>query len=450
MNTTLIHDNDCEKRVIGGLLQASLEQIAEIREILDEDCFYDTENRVIYRCICKCADNGNTPSFPNLFRLLGAPKMEYLGELLVSSIGYTDAFQHSHILKEYSVKRNLYAVGSNLVAAASDPNSDIDEVVQRASECLKSSTLTNKSDVSTLGTLSERCVQIMDGNLNGITRGQQTGFSELDNRGGFLNGDLIVIAASTSQGKTSFALSIALNIIESGGKVAFYSLEMSGVQLVARIASHNSQVSPSLILNQKLDDSLYIKAQNEFCRLKDKHGESLFVDENCSSNASRIMNSIRQMVHGKGVCGVFIDYMQIISTSSKSAQNRNQELAEMSRRFKNLAKELNIWIVLISQLNRDKTNAEPDLNRLRDSGEIEEAADLILMIHRPEVYDSQMRYKDDFSNISTKGTALIKIAKGRNVGIGKFILGFSPNTTSFYELAELPQREEEQSFDFKR
>ena len=133
--------------------------------------------------------------------------------------------------------------------------------------------------------------------------------------------------------------------------------------------------------------------------------------------------------------GVVIDYLQILTINKKSS-NVEEAIAEAARRLKNIAKELNIWILALSQLSRDNSNPIPSVNRLRGSGQINEAADITILLYRPEVYNK--RYPEPFQSTNPNGTALIDIAKGRNIGVFKFIAGFNAATTHFYELNERP------------
>ena len=152
-------------------------------------------------------------------------------------------------------------------------------------------------------------------------------------------------------------------------------------------------------------------------------------------NIETILSSIRSMVIKYHIEGVVIDYLQILTINKKSS-NVEEAIAEAARRLKNIAKELNIWILALSQLSRDNSNPIPSVNRLRGSGQINEAADITILLYRPEVYNK--RYSEPFQSTNPNGTALIDIAKGRNIGVFKFIAGFNAATTHFYELNERP------------
>ena len=166
-------------------------------------------------------------------------------------------------------------------------------------------------------------------------------------------------------------------------------------------------------------------------------GKSIYFDDRSTSNIDTIISSIRYMKLKFDIDGAIIDYLQILNVNMKGA-NKEQQMGDVARRLKNLAKELDIWIIALSQLNRDTMNPVPTIARLRDSGQIAEAADVVILVYRPEYYDKSRRYPDPFSNASTEGTAMIDIAKGRNIGILRFICGFNAATTCFFNLDSVP------------
>ena len=209
-------------------------------------------------------------------------------------------------------------------------------------------------------------------------------------------------------------------------------MEMSGAQLMTRLAAIESGIPVSTLTNEKLT--------NEQIRSFDRSVASLsklgiYFDDRSTSNIETILASIRSIVIKYHVQGVVIDYLQIL-TINKKGSNVEEAIAEAARRLKNIAKELNIWVLALSQLSRDNQNPLPSVNRLRGSGQINEAADITILLYRPEVYNK--RYTEPFQSTNPNGTAMIDIAKGRNVGVFKFIVGFNAATTHFYELNERP------------
>lgn len=245
--------------------------------------------------------------------------------------------------------------------------------------------------------------------------------------------ELFVISDFVVTHNTSLALCMTRHAIENGAKVAFYSMEMTKEQLTARLLSAKTNIPANNIL---YSGSL---APSEIRMIDDARGklpgENLFFDDKSTSNIDSILLSIRMLKMQKDIDGAVVDYLQILNVNSRSTSfSREQAMGDAARRFKNLAKELNIWIIALSQLSRDSNCPEPNLNRLRDSGQIGEAADVVILVYRAEYYNraypAPFDNKDDYP---TDGTAMIDVAKGRNIGTFKFFMGFNKNTTNFFK-----------------
>lgn len=261
-------------------------------------------------------------------------------------------------------------------------------------------------------------------------KGIRTGLYKWDKHtGGLQPSDLIVIAGETSQGKTSLALTMAYNsAIDDSAKVAIFSLEMSNIQLTARLTAIESKVSSKIILFSVMNPYDYSNLTN----MNLLPNADIYIDECTQSNIDYIVSGIKIAHMRYGIQVVIVDYIQLIHSGSNKG-NEETEIATNTRRLKNIAKELNITVIALSQLSRNKTNPKPTLARLRGSGQIEEAADIVALIWRPETYD--IDHYDD-SSISTTGTAEVIIEKGRNVGIGKFWLNYNPELTYFTDIPE--------------
>ena len=274
---------------------------------------------------------------------------------------------------------------------------------------------------------------IKNATVGGVTTGTKTGMERFDEKGGLQKSDLIIVAGETSQGKTSLALCMTRHAIEDGAKVAFYSMEMTKEQLTARLLSAKTNIPANNILYSGSLAPSEIRIIDE-ARGK-LPGENLFFDDKSTSNIDSILLSIRMLKMQKDIDGAVVDYLQILNVNSRSTSfSREQAMGDAARRFKNLAKELNIWIIALSQLSRDSNCPEPNLNRLRDSGQIGEAADVVILVYRAEYYNraypAPFDNKDDYP---TDGTAMIDVAKGRNIGTFKFFMGFNKNTTNFFK-----------------
>ena len=209
----------------------------------------------------------------------------------------------------------------------------------------------------------------------------------------------------------------------SGTKSIIYSMEMRKEQIASRLASIESGVPANQIMYSQLTSSQLESFDKGLARLLHL---PIYFDDNSTSNIDSIINSIRYMKRKYDIDGAAVDYLQILNVNMKGA-NKEQQMGDVARRLKNLAKELDIWIIALSQLNRDKDNPVPSIARLRDSGQIAEAADMVMLIYRPEVKGKS--YPGEFSHVDTKSTAMIDVAKGRNIGIMKFICKFDAPTT---------------------
>jgi len=227
-----------------------------------------------------------------------------------------------------------------------------------------------------------------------------------------------------------FATALALQAIREGDGVAFYSLEMTPRQLTGRLASMISGVPASTIMFRKMEVTDGERVERAITELSSL---PLFFDGRSDSSLESILTSARRMKSRHGIKGIVVDYLQLVGTGHGRDMNREQAVARVARALKDLAKELDIWVLLISQLSRDRANPRPSLSRLRDSGQIEEAADNIYLIYRP---GKGMAYPEPFADVNPEGTAMVTIAKGRNSGTGEFICGFDAAACRFYPLAD--------------
>jgi replicative DNA helicase len=265
--------------------------------------------------------------------------------------------------------------------------------------------------------------------LNGVT----TGFESLDKfTGGWQETDLVIVGGASSMGKTSLALAFAFNSAFYGKTpTCLFSYEMSSQQLLSRLVSSDSGIDNKWIMKGTLDQSELSKIHESVGRIE---RVPLYVDECSSSSLKYLLNRIRQYVITKKVKLFMVDYLQLVS-NDKKGRSREQEVSEVARALKNIAKELNVTIIALSQLNRgvgQRSESRPTIADLRESGEIEQAADVVVLVYRPEYYGIT---QDDKGN-STEGLAEIIFAKGRNIGTGVLGLRFQRELTKFHEIQE--------------
>ena len=436
-NQPLVNDPKAEQYVLGSML-IDPTAYALVSQYLDEECFYDPICKEIWKAIDAIGKQGAPIDFISVASELGKKKVNASAvDLMNISANIASSAHvefHAIRLQDLGRRRKLWVVGQQLSRVGLSEEVQTADAHQEAIESIGD--VFEKADgVFTLADAMKSLNDIMVKNatVGGVTTGTKTGMDKFDEKGGLQKSDLIIVAGETSQGKTSLALCMTRHAIENAAKVAFYSMEMTKEQLTARLLSAKTNIPANNIL---YSGNL---APSELRLIDEARGKlpggNLFFDDKSTSNIDSILLSIRMLKMQKDIDGAVVDYLQILNVNSKSTSfSREQAMGDAARRFKNLAKELNIWIIALSQLSRDSTCPEPNLNRLRDSGQIGEAADVVILVYRAEYYNraypAPFDNKDDYP---TDGTAMIDVAKGRNIGTFKFFMGFNKNTTNFFK-----------------
>lgn len=436
-NQPLVNDPKAEQYVIGSLL-VDPTAYTLVSQYLDEDCFYDPMCRDIWKAVDNMGKQGMPIDVISVSAELSKQKSNVtaLDLMNISAQIASSAHVEYHAirLQDLGRRRKLWVVGQQLSKVGLSEEILTADAHQEAIESIggvfeKADGMFTLNDA--MNSLNE--IMVKNATVGGVTTGTKTGMERFDEKGGLQKSDLIIVAGETSQGKTSLALCMTRHAIENGAKVAFYSMEMTKEQLTARLLSAKTNIPANNIL---YSGSL---APSEIRMIDDARGklpgENLFFDDKSTSNIDSILLSIRMLKMQKDIDGAVVDYLQILNVNSRSTSfSREQAMGDAARRFKNLAKELNIWIIALSQLSRDSNCPEPNLNRLRDSGQIGEAADVVILVYRAEYYNraypAPFDNKDDYP---TDGTAMIDVAKGRNIGTFKFFMGFNKNTTNFFK-----------------
>lgn len=450
------HDKDTERAVLGTLIRYN-EQWEKFSDILNVDMFYEGTERKAYQCIEGVIKEGNIANTNSLceyaerheIQLTEGTIEEYqptenrhqFAQLAVCSSIYTieqDVARLRYLSKQRLSWLLLQQVSKNVV----DPTLDIDEELNM---CISALTAlqddTTDSGVLSMDDAVERLTKVVTENAEGKLSCLHSGFALFDDHYLLRDTTVTVIAAFTSVGKSSLAMNIAVNVAEAQTPVAYYSLEMNSTELLSRIISHKMGLSSSFILNARMNEWQLQKYHETISYAKSL---PIYIDERSTVSFDRTVRSIRAMVKTKGVRLVVIDYLQIFSQNRE--ENQEQFLGYMARTAKNLAKELNIAIILISQLNRG--GLHPAINMMRGSGQIEESADHIVLIDRPEAYPENKvkKYEGKFENETTENTAKLILSKGRGVGSGCSLVGYQAQYTRFFDMseqAEAPSVEQE-------
>lgn len=435
------HNLELERLVLGALI---LERTAyeQVDEVLTKDCFYDPKNAMVFQAIqqLKLDDKPvDTQTVVEQLRLDGNLRtvggVGYIAMLSSIVNSTADLSYHARILYDKMVQRNLISFGNRVIQNAYDEEIEVSDLMQDSEqELFNISQGINSSDMKLLrellpGTLDdiEEATKRKDG-LSGCS----TGFRELDQITlGWQRTDLVILAARPAMGKTAFALSMALNMsVDYKTPVAFFSLEMGKEQLTKRLISMYTSIPSEDIKRGALSEEQLSRLRNGLLPMEEA---SFIIDDTASISIFDLRSRVRRLVRKYGVRVVFIDYLQLMTASGlKSNANREQEVSTISRSLKQLAKELDITVIALSQLNREleKRNKEgrrPQLSDLRESGAIEQDADMVLFIHRPEYYG----ILTDENNRDMRGLAQIIIAKHRNGAVGDVYLRFEGDLIRF-------------------
>ena len=424
-----------EKQVLGSLI-ANPDKFVEVSEIINENSFIDEDVRNIFTVFKKLYESGSKISLVILQQRVNQTDLPCN---ITDLIDYMDSgsalYEHCQLLKEHEVKREQSNLGMSLVTRAGDITQDpfeTNDYLMNEAERIVSmvdfgKTQTNMELIKAVTKKMELASQ-----TSGIT-GLKTGFKDLDRvYGGRQNSDLIIKAARPAMGKTAQALCEAMNIaIEDNKKVIFFSLEMSSEQLMQRLVSIHTGIPLSNIRSGRLDPDQWDRYNEEVNYLINDN--LIIVDDVYTLNGIRTRCKKLKM---KGeLDAIYIDYLQLINHKVAAGRSKEQEVSEVSRALKMLAKDLNVPIVCLSQLSRAVETRggthKPLLSDLRDSGAIEQDADIVEFIYRPEYYD-----KD---NAELFGVAYVIIAKNRNGACGDIEMRFIHECTRFENVGYEPQ-----------
>jgi len=438
------HSVEAEQSVLGGLLleASALDKIADL---MTDDDFYRHEHRLIYRQIVRLSEQAKPVDVITVAEALeiageldkvgGLP---YLGSLAHNVPSAANIRRYGEIVRERSIMRKLVEVGTDISSSAYNPTGRdaaqlLDEAESKVFEIAEAGSR-GKQGFITMPPLLTQVVERIEtlygrDNSSDVT-GIATGFTDLDRMtSGLQPGDLVIVAGRPSMGKTAFSINIAENVaLDSKLPVAIFSMEMGATQLAMRMLGSVGKLNQHDLRTGRLQDDDWGHLTHALGKLNDA---PIHIDESAALTALEVRARARRLHRQNGGLGlIVVDYIQLMSSNAgKASENRATEISEISRSLKSLAKELHVPVVALSQLNRSleqRPNKRPVMSDLRESGAIEQDADLILFIYRDEVYNSDS---------ADKGKAEIIIGKQRNGPIGKVELAFRGEYTRFDNLA---------------
>ncbi len=472
------HNIEAEQALLGAIL-VNNDAFYRVSDFLLPEHFFEPVHLKIYETTASLIRAGKiaTPITLKTFLqdddLGGLKVSQYLARLAAEATTVINAQDYGQTIYDLAIRRNLITVGEELVNTAYDspvdapPREQIEEAERKLFALAEKGRYEGgfqpfSSAITTAIDMAARAYE-RDGGLSGIA----TGLRDLDQRmGGFQNSDLIIIAGRPAMGKTSLATNIAFNMAKAhvserlpdgtlktsnGAIVGFFSLEMSAEQLATRIVAEQSAISSYKIRQGKI-------TENEFFRLSDVAAQiekmPLYIDQTGGISIAQLVARARRLKRQRGLDILFIDYLQLLSGSNKKGDNRVQEVTEITTGLKALAKELNVPVIALSQLSRgveSRDDKRPQLQDLRESGSIEQDADVVMFVFREEYYvknrepkpGTEEHFKWQAEMDSIHGKAELIIGKQRHGPTGTVQLQFDAEVTRFSDLAaadHLPER----------
>lgn len=434
------HSTDAEVAVLGAML-IDKDAVSKVVEVVDAECFYHDKHVLIFKAMMAMFERGVTIDLVSLSdQLQREGTLERVGgmyaltEISVRTVSSANVEYHARIVLERYLKRQLIRVAGEIAQQCYDETTDaldeVDRAEQRIFEVAEKRLRRSYSGMKKLTKDAiERIFAMATGEGDGIT-GVPTGFTQLDQLlSGLQPSDLVIVAARPSMGKTAFALSIAREASRRGKSVGIFSLEMSAQQLVLRLISADAAVGLQALRSGRLSNA---EMHEIVTRVDSLMNAQIYIDDSAGLSPIEFRAKCRRMKIEHKIDLVVVDYLQLMH--APKAESREREISMISHTLKAVAKELNIPVVALSQLNRTleaRADKRPMLSDLRESGSIEQDADVVMFIHRPEYYKITA-FED---GRSTENIAEIIVGKQRNGPTGDIRLFYQKELAAFHDLA---------------
>ncbi|UOQ49594.1 replicative DNA helicase [Gracilibacillus caseinilyticus] len=430
------HNIEAEQAVIGAIF-LDPDAISSASEILMPEDFYRASHQLIFRAMMQLADKGEpidivtaTTLLANNQQLDDVGGVSYLSDLAnavptAANIGY-----YCRIVEEKSLLRRLIRTATDIVTDTYSKEDSVDEVLNESEKRILE--VSNRKNASSFKNIKDVLIDVYD-NIDqlhknkGEVTGIASGFRDLDRiTSGFQRNDLVIVAARPSVGKTAFALNIAQNVaIKTQENVAIFSLEMGADQLVSRMICAEGNIDAQRLRTGALEEEDWGRLSMAMGSLSNA---GIFIDDTPGIRVSEIRSKCRRLKQEHGLGMILIDYLQLIQGSANSKENRQQEVSEISRSLKGLARELNVPLIALSQLSRgveSRQDKRPMMSDLRESGSIEQDADIVGFLYRDDYYDQESEKQNIIEII---------IAKQRNGPVGTVELAFVKEYNKFVDL----------------
>ncbi len=447
---------DIEEAVLGAILMEK-DAVISVLDILKPESFYKDAHQKIYNAILELSTKEKpidiltvTEELRSNDELESVGGPFYITQLTNRVASSAHIEYHSRIVAQKYIQRELIRISSEIQNRAFDDSIDVDDLLDFSERELFNIAEGNiKRETAKINILIKKAIERIEeaAKHEETLVGVPSGYTKLDRlTSGWQKSDLIIIAGRPSMGKTAFALSMGRTIaVEHNRPIAFFSLEMSSVQLVNRLIVSETELPSNRIRNGNLDEHEWKQLDTKIKQLVEA---PIYIDDSPAISIFELRAKCRRLKLQHDIQLIVVDYLQLM-TGPPNTLSREQEVSSISRSLKSIAKELDIPIIALSQLNRSveirSGSKRPQLSDLRESGAIEQDADMVLFIHRPEKYGI---FEDDDGN-SLVGLAEILLAKNRNGPIGDIILRFRDEFAKFVELDEIPVSEMSSNDDLK-
>ena len=441
------HNIEAEQAVLGAIFLEP-DAFTTASEILVAEDFYRVSHQRIYQAMMTLSDKGEPIDLVTVTTLLSnedllteAGGVSYLTDLANSVPTAANISYYSKIVEEKSILRRLIRTATNIVTSTYTKEGDVEEVLNEAERDILE--VSSRQNSGSFKAIKDVLIDVYDHieklhQSDGSITGVPTGYRDLDRiTSGFQKNDLIIIAARPSVGKTAFALNIAQNVATNTDEnVAIFSLEMGADQLVSRMLCAEGNIDSQRLRTGKLEAEDWGKLTMAMGSLSNA---GIYIDDTPGIRVSEIRSKCRRLKQEHGLGMIIIDYLQLIQgSSSRTAENRQQEVSEVSRSLKGLARELNVPVIALSQLSRSveqRQDKRPMLSDLRESGSLEQDADIVGFLYRDDYYDSESEQQNIIEII---------ISKQRNGPTGTVELAFVKEYNKFvdldhrYETSDIP------------
>lgn len=416
---------ELEEAILGAIMLEK-DKLAEVLEIIQSpECFYGPANQKIYASIRRLFDKGMPVDLLTVteelrksdeLELVGGPY--YLTNLTMNVVSSAHVESHARIVMEKFIQRELIRISGEIIGSAYEDSTDVFDLLDKAESNLYEITDNHlRKNFTSLKDVLVRTVQEIEEakNKKDDLTGVPTGFTDLDKlTSGWQKTDLIILAARPAVGKTAFCLNLTMNAAMHAGEpfpVAFFSLEMGAGQLVKRMLAAVTEVSMDAITKGRMQEHEFVQMTQRMNKLATA---PIFLDDQAALNIFELRAKARRLKQKHDIKLIVIDYLQLMQGSIEKGGNREQEISKISRDLKQLAKELEVPIIALSQLNRSvesrKESKVPQLSDLRESGAIEQDADMVMFLYRPEYYG----INNDEMGQPIEGETHIHVAKHRN------------------------------------